>query len=76
MADAAGITGTPEPGTILTDGKKFLAVATADGGAILLKDVQLAGKKRMDVKAFLAGFRDASQYKTTKGTSNDCCNNL
>ena len=76
LADAAGITGTPEPGTILTDGKKFLAVATADGGAILLKDVQLAGKKRMDVKAFLAGFRDASQYKTTKGTSNDCCNNL
>ena len=76
LADAAGITGTPEPGTILTDGKKFLAVATADGGAILLKDVQLAGKKRMDVKAFLAGFRDASEYKTTKGTSNDCCNNL
>ena len=76
LADAAGITGTPEPGTILTDGKKFLAVTTADGGAILLKDVQLAGKKRMDVKAFLAGFRDASQYKTTKGTSNDCCNNL
>ena len=76
LADAAGITGTPEPGTILTDGKKFLAVATADGGAILLKDIQLAGKKRMDVKAFLAGFRDASQYKTTKGTSNDCCNNL
>ena len=76
LAASAGITGTPEPGTILTDGKKFLAVATADGGAILLKDVQLAGKKRMDVKAFLAGFRDASQYKTTKGTSNDCCNNL
>lgn len=76
LADAAGITGTPEPGTILTDGKKFLAVSTADGGAILLKDIQLAGKKRMDVKAFLAGFRDASQYKTTKGTSNDCCNNL
>ena len=76
LAASAGITGTPEPGTILTDGKKFLAVATADGGAILLKDVQLAGKKRMDVKAFLAGFRDASEYKTTKGTSNDCCNNL
>ncbi|MBQ9185801.1 MAG: methionyl-tRNA formyltransferase [Bacteroidales bacterium] len=58
-----------EPGTVLTDGKKFFAVATADGGAISLTDVQLSGKKRMDIKAFLAGFREASAYKTTKGTS-------
>lgn len=47
----------PVPGTILTDGKTFFAVATADG-AISIKDLQLAGKKRMDVKAFLAGYRD------------------
>ena len=60
---------TIAPGTILTDGKKIMAVATADGGAITLKDVQLSGKKRMDVKAFLAGFRDASSYKTSQGTS-------
>lgn len=57
------------PGTIITDGKKYLAVATSDGGAIMLTDVQLSGKKRMPVKAFLAGFRDAASYKTTGGTS-------
>ena len=56
------------PGQVLTDGKKYFAVATADS-AVGLLDVQLAGKKRMDVKAFLAGFRDADSYKATQGTS-------
>ena len=57
-----------EAGTILSDGKTYLAVATADG-AIDITDLQLAGKKRMDVKSFLAGFRDVTSYHTTKGTS-------
>ncbi|MBQ5640039.1 MAG: methionyl-tRNA formyltransferase, partial [Bacteroidales bacterium] len=52
-----------EPGQILTDGKSYFAIATADG-ALSLKDVQLAGKKRMDVKSFLAGFRNPEEYKT------------
>ena len=56
------------PGTVLSDGKTYLAVATADG-AIDLKDVQLAGKKRMDVAAFLLGFRDPETYTTSQGTS-------
>ncbi len=58
-ADGVGETSAqkPVPGTILTDGKTFFSVATADG-AISIKDLQLAGKKRMDVKAFLAGYRD------------------
>ncbi|MBR5700784.1 MAG: methionyl-tRNA formyltransferase [Bacteroidales bacterium] len=56
------------PGQVLTEGKKYFAVATADS-AVGLLDVQLAGKKRMDVKAFLAGFRDADSYKATQGTS-------
>ena len=56
------------PGTVLSDGKTYLAVATADG-AIDLKDIQLAGKKRMDVAAFLLGFRDPETYTTTQGTS-------
>ncbi len=56
------------PGQVLTDGKKYFAVATADS-AVGLLDVQLAGKKRMDVKAFLAGFRDADGYKASQGTS-------
>ncbi len=56
------------PGTVLSDGKTYLAVATRDG-ALSLTDVQLAGKKRMDVKAFLLGFRDPQSYTTTRGTS-------
>ena len=56
------------PGTISSDGKGWMAVSTADG-AILLEDVQLSGKKRMPVKAFLAGFREPESYSTTKGTS-------
>jgi len=56
------------PGRILTDGKTYLHITTADG-AISLKDVQIAGKKRMDIKAFLAGFREPELYTTTAGTS-------
>lgn len=50
------------PGEILSDGKSYLAICTADG-AIEVTDLQLAGKKRMEVKAFLAGFRDPQSYK-------------
>ena len=56
------------PGTVLSDGKSYLAVATQDG-ALALTDIQLAGKKRMDVKAFLLGFRDPETYSTSQGTS-------
>ena len=56
------------PGTVLSDGKTYLAVATQDG-ALALTDIQLAGKKRMDVKAFLLGFRDPESYTTSQGTS-------
>jgi methionyl-tRNA formyltransferase len=56
------------PGTVLSDGKTYLAVATQDG-ALALTDIQLAGKKRMDVKAFLLGFRDPETYTTSQGTS-------
>ena len=56
------------PGTVLSDGKTYFAVATQDG-AIAITDLQLAGKKRMDVKSFLLGFRNPTAYKTTQGTS-------
>ncbi len=59
-----------EPGTILSDGKSIFAITTADG-AIRLSDVQLSGKKRMDIKAFLAGFRSPCDWTTTKGTSKE-----
>ena len=56
------------PGTVLSDGKTYLAVATADG-ALSLLDVQLSGKKRMPVREFLLGFREAETYRCTPGTS-------
>lgn len=56
------------PGTVLSDGKSYLWIKTADG-AIALKDIQLAGKKRMEISAFLLGFREPESYGTTLGTS-------
>ena len=43
-----------KPGTIICDGRKSLLVSTADG-ALRLQEVQIAGKKRMEVCAFLCG---------------------
>lgn len=53
---AEPITDAPiqKPGTIFCDGRKTLIVSTADG-ALRLLEVQLAGKKRMDICAFLCG---------------------
>ena len=59
---------TALPGTVLSDGKTYLAVATRDG-AISVTELQLAGKKRMAVKDFLIGFREPCTYGTSKGTS-------
>ncbi len=56
------------PGTVLSDGKNYLAIAASDG-ALSVTELQLAGKKRMAVKDFLIGFRDPQTYTTTKGTS-------
>ena len=56
------------PGTVLSDGKSYFAIATQDG-AIAVTDLQLAGKKRMDVRSFLLGFRNPTAYTTTQGTS-------
>ena len=57
-----------EPGTVLSDGKTYLAFSTADG-AVSATELQLSGKKRMSVKDFLIGFREPQSYTTTKGTS-------
>ena len=43
-------------GTIITDGKRFMKIATTDGFVQLL-DVQLTKRKRMDVKSFLNGYQ-------------------
>ena len=43
-------------GTLITDGKSYLHVATAHG-TLSIETLQLAGKKRMNVGDFLRGFR-------------------
>ena len=70
LLNAAGHDGPALPGTILSDGKNFLAVAAADG-ALSIKELQLAGKKRMAVKDFLIGFREPESYGLSKGTSHE-----
>lgn len=44
-----------KPGEVRTDGKTHADVCTGDGKSVRLIDIQLAGKKRMPVKAFLCG---------------------
>jgi methionyl-tRNA formyltransferase len=44
------------PGTMLTDGKSYLKISLKDG-FIHLKNIQTAGKKRMEITEFLRGLR-------------------
>ena len=67
MLTASGLT-SAEPGRILSDGKTYLAISTADG-ALSVTELQLSGKKRMAIKDFLIGFREPESYSTTQGTS-------
>ena len=50
------------PGTVLSDGKTWLAIATLDG-ALSLTELQLSGKKRMDAADFLRGWRDPESWR-------------
>lgn len=45
-----------EPGQMQTDGKSYIHLTCADG-AIALEELQIPGKKRMDVKSLLNGFK-------------------
>ena len=45
-----------DPGTFLTDGRTFLKFAAGDGYLNVL-ELQLEGKKKMQVQEFLRGFR-------------------
>jgi methionyl-tRNA formyltransferase len=57
---AAKENGKPEvdPGEVVTDHKTYLKIAAIDGYLLLL-DIQLEGKKKMDIESFLRGFRMA-----------------
>lgn len=46
----------PEPGTLKTDGKTFIKISAKDG-YIHLINLQLEGKKRMNVDEFLRGYK-------------------
>lgn len=49
-------TPTHAPGEVVTDGRTYLKFACSDG-YILVKELQLEGKRRMSVADFLRGFR-------------------
>ncbi|MCR5760229.1 MAG: methionyl-tRNA formyltransferase [Bacteroidales bacterium] len=51
-----------ESGTIASDGKTYLAVATGDGW-YSVTELQLSGKKRLSVADFLRGFRSPELYR-------------
>jgi methionyl-tRNA formyltransferase len=51
-----------EPGTILSDERKYIRVVCADG-LVEIKEVQLSGKKRMSAEELLRGFRNITSYK-------------
>ncbi len=49
-------------GTLMTDGKSRFEVVCRDG-MILLTEVQLEGKKRMNIEDFMRGMKDLPSYK-------------
>lgn len=51
-----------EPGAILSDERKYIRVAVADG-VVDVKELQLSGKKRMSAEELLRGFRNITSYK-------------
>lgn len=50
------------PGTVRTDGKKYLKIACPDGW-LAVTDIQLSGKKRMKIDEFLRGFQQINDWK-------------
>jgi methionyl-tRNA formyltransferase len=50
------------PGTLQTDGKKFLKIACPDGW-LSITDIQLSGKKRMKTDELLRGFHDLCDWQ-------------
>jgi len=53
-----------EPGTIQSDVKNQLKIAASDG-FVIIKELQLSGKKRLTVEEFLRGFQQIQAFKAT-----------
>lgn len=54
--------GDEQPGTILSDEKAFLKIATSDG-FIYPEELQSAGKRKMAADEFLRGFKEIRRYR-------------
>ena len=54
--------GLPGPGSLSTDGKNWIQVRCGSD-VLRITELQVAGKKRMDVASFLLGFRDLEKYR-------------
>ena len=50
------------PGTMQTDGKKYLKIACPDGW-LSITDIQLSGKKRMKTDELLRGFQHINEWR-------------
>jgi len=50
------------PGTIVSDGKKYIKVACKEG-LLDITELQIAGKKRLSAAEFLSGFRNIETYR-------------
>jgi len=47
---------TESPGVFQSDGKSYLRFSALDGW-VYIHDLQMEGKKRMDIASFLRGYR-------------------
>ncbi|MDO8928505.1 MAG: hypothetical protein Q7J86_09730 [Bacteroidota bacterium] len=50
------------PGTLQTDGKRFLKISCTDGW-LSVTEIQLSGKKRMKIDELLRGFKDLGDWR-------------
>jgi methionyl-tRNA formyltransferase len=50
------------PGTMITDGKRYLKISCPDGW-LSVTDIQLSGKKRMKIDELLRGFQHIGEWK-------------
>ena len=51
-------------GSLTTDGKTYIRIVCGDGNQLAIKELQMAGKKRMKTEDFLRGFRGIENYKS------------
>jgi len=51
-------------GSLTTDGKTYIRIICGDGKQLEIKELQIAGKKRMKTEDFLRGFRGIDNYRS------------